>query len=120
MIATALDLGLARLIVAVQSVQPTPEPTPTFDPDTITPGVTGFLVTAVFFVACGLLAWGLIRRVSRLSHRERVRAELEAERERADLGGAATGSASGGADADGAPSDAADGPVVDGPERPAD
>lgn len=63
---------------------PTPEPTPTFDPNQVTPGVVGFFVIAVFFVVCALLVWNLIMRVSRMSHRSQVRAELAREKAQAE------------------------------------
>lgn len=58
---------------------PSPSPTPTFDPVAVTPGPAGFLVTAALFLAVGFLVWSLIRRVSRVQHRARVREALEAE-----------------------------------------
>ena len=62
----------------------TPSPTPTFDPNKVTPGVLGFSVIAIFFVICALLVWNLIMRVSRMSHRSQVRAELALEKARAE------------------------------------
>lgn len=70
--------------IAWTANNPTPSPTPTFDPNKVTPGVLGFSVIAIFFVICALLVWNLVRRVSRMSHRSQVRAELAREKARAE------------------------------------
>lgn len=87
MSALAMLAVRADALAAAVTTPATPAPTPSYDPNAITPGITGFVVTALFFVACALLVWSLIRRVSRMTHRERVRAELEAEREQRILDG---------------------------------
>ena len=100
--ARMLQLTASELMargVAALAEDPTPSPTPAFNEDDVTPGVVGFVVTALFFVACALLVWSLIRRVSRLQHRERVRAELEAERRQMILDGLDPDSQGAGSDA---------------------
>ncbi|MFB2581585.1 hypothetical protein ACEXQD_10050 [Herbiconiux sp. P15] len=62
------------------------------DPDTVTPGVVGFIAT--FFVAgvTVLLVIDMVRRVRRVNYRAQVREQLEAEvaaRDAAGAGGAA-------------------------------
>ncbi|RRJ86419.1 hypothetical protein EG850_08715 [Gulosibacter macacae] len=57
----------------------TPVETPTFDPAQVTPGPVGFFVTIGLFLAVGLIAMGLMNRMSRLQARYAVREQLEAE-----------------------------------------
>lgn len=71
--------ALGALGMRVATATPTPSPTPPFNPNDVTPGVLGFVMTALLFVAVGLLVWRLIVRVSRHDHRMRVRRELEQE-----------------------------------------
>lgn len=49
------------------------------DPDTVTPGVLGFVATIVVVVAVFLLVFDMVRRIRRVSYREEVRARLDAE-----------------------------------------
>ncbi len=70
---------LGALGMRVATATPTPSPTPPFNPNDVTPGVLGFVMTALLFVAVGLLVWRLIVRVSRHDHRMRVRRELVQE-----------------------------------------
>lgn len=56
-----------------------PVPTPSFDPDEVTPGPIGFAFIFLTFVVVALIAFDLIRRVRRVKHREQVRAKLQAE-----------------------------------------
>lgn len=49
------------------------------DPDTVTPGVVGFIVTFLVAAVTVLLVIDMVRRVRRVNYREQVRAELEEE-----------------------------------------
>ena len=65
-----------------------------FDPAAVTPGVVGFLVTAVFALAVIFLGWDLGRRLRRNRYREEIRQSLEAElAERGAVSGAANADA---------------------------
>jgi Tfp pilus assembly protein PilX len=69
-----------------------------FDPNTVTPGVWGFVITFGIMVVVTLLAIDMTRRIRRTNYRAEVREELaremaeaelaEAERTNADLPGA--------------------------------
>ena len=80
--------ALAALVHAAA----TPSPTPTqVDPELVTPGVWGFVITALVALAVVFLVWDMMRRI----RRGRVRAdindeldELEAEQRAADDSGA--------------------------------
>lgn len=50
-----------------------------FDETAVTPGVLGFVVTAVFALAVILLGADLVRRVRRNQYRAEIQQELEAE-----------------------------------------
>lgn len=50
-----------------------------FDPASVTPGVVGFVVTAVFALAVILLGTDLVRRVRRSQYRAEIAEELQAE-----------------------------------------
>lgn len=65
--------------VARFGVQPSPSPSPAFDPDTVTPGAWGFVAVAFIAVAVILLVWDMLRRIRRARYREEVAAELDAE-----------------------------------------
>jgi hypothetical protein len=54
-------------------------PDPDFDPNTVTPGVVGFL--AIFFVAAAtlLLCLDVVRRIRRTTYRAEIKARLDAE-----------------------------------------
>jgi len=60
---------------------PTPLPIPGFDgdPNVVTPGVIGFVLTLLVAVATVLLVIDMTRRVRRVRYREQVNAELDAE-----------------------------------------
>jgi len=51
-----------------------------FDPDTVTPGVWGFVLTFLVMVVVVLLVLDMVRRIRRVNYRAEVRAQLEAER----------------------------------------
>ena len=67
----------------------TPSPSPTLpDPDSVTPGVAGFLVVFVLAVATWLLLRNMTARLRRMRFREEQRAAAEAA-DAADSAGAA-------------------------------
>jgi len=71
-----------------------------FDPDSVTPGVVGFVATAVVAIAVCFLLFDMNRRVRRVKYREEVRAEIAAEQAAADgEGAAAEATGTGGSDA---------------------
>lgn len=51
-----------------------------FDPDTVTPGIWGFVVTFALMVVVVLLILDMVRRIRRTNYRAEVRERLEAER----------------------------------------
>ncbi len=67
---------------------PTPSPTGDVDPNLVTPGVVGFVVTLGLIVATILLLVSLTRRIRRVNNRADIAARLDAEEaeaaERAD------------------------------------
>lgn len=82
---------------------------PAFDPDSVTPGVIGFIATAIVAIAVCLLLFDMNRRVRRVKYREEVRAEIAAEQAAAAEGAPAGEDAGAPTDASGeAASDAAD------------
>jgi hypothetical protein len=71
------------LVGAAASPTPTPTSTPAVDPDLVTPGVVGFLATAVIAIAVILLVWDMMRRIRRGRVRADIREELDAEEQAA-------------------------------------
>lgn len=63
------------------AIEPTPTPPPAFegDPNTVTPGVIGFVITFLLAAATVLLVIDMVRRVRRVRYREQVREEIAAE-----------------------------------------
>jgi hypothetical protein len=57
---------------------PTPTPPP-FDPDSVTPGVIGFLVTLGLIVATIVILISMNRRVRRVTYRAEIAERLDAE-----------------------------------------
>jgi hypothetical protein len=51
-----------------------------FDPNSVTPGVWGFVITFLLMVVVVLLILDMVRRIRRTNYRAEVRAQLEAER----------------------------------------
>lgn len=51
-----------------------------FDPDTVTPGVWGFVLTFLVMAVVVLLVLDMVRRIRRVNYRAEVREQLEAER----------------------------------------
>jgi hypothetical protein len=70
-----------------------------FDPNTVTPGVWGFVLTFVVMVVVLLLVLDMVRRIRRVNYRAEVREQLEQERLDQELQHLA--------EADGQPTDAA-------------
>ena len=58
---------------------PTPSPTPTFNPDAVTPGVVGFAVTLGLILVTIVLLISLTRRIRRVNMRADIAARLDAE-----------------------------------------
>lgn len=56
-----------------------------FDPDTVTPGIWGFVVTFALMVVVVLLILDMVRRIRRTNYRAEVRERLEAERLEAEV-----------------------------------
>ena len=73
--------ALAALVAATSVPTPVPVPGVDGDPNLVTPGVIGFLLTLLVAVATVLLVIDMIRRVRRVRYREQVNAELDAELE---------------------------------------
>lgn len=71
----------ARIVDAAAT--PTPTPTPQVDPDLVTPGVVGFVVTAFVAVAVIFLVWDMMRRIRRGRVRADIQEELDAEEQAA-------------------------------------
>lgn len=70
-----------------------------FDPNTVTPGVWGFVLTFLVMVVVLLLVLDMVRRIRRVNYRAEVREQLEHERLDEELQGLT--------EADGQPTDAA-------------
>jgi len=65
---------------------PTPSPTPSFDPNSVTPGVVGFVVTLALIVATIVLLVSMNRRVRRVTYRAEIAERLDAEEAAGDDG----------------------------------
>ena len=70
-------VSLNASINVVLAVTPTPDPD--FDPNTVTPGVVGFIVVFLIGAATLLLGFDLVRRIRRTTYRAEITARLEAE-----------------------------------------
>ena len=74
--------GLASLL-APMGIGPNPidDPTtpPGFDPDTVTPGVAGFVAIALVAIAAIFLMVDMSRRIRRVRYRGEIRERMEAE-----------------------------------------
>ena len=64
----------------------TPTPPPDFDPNTVTPGVIGFIVVLLIAVATLLLCLDVVRRIRRTTYRAQIAERLEAEIAARDAG----------------------------------
>ena len=65
--------------VAALFVQSTPTPTPSIDPNLVTPGVWGFVAIALIALVVIALVYDMMRRIRRGRYRAQVREELDAE-----------------------------------------
>jgi hypothetical protein len=66
---------LWQLIIAT----PSPVPSPTANPDLVSPGVEGFAITAAVMVVVILLIIDMVRRIRRVNYRAEIRQRLEDE-----------------------------------------
>jgi cytosine/uracil/thiamine/allantoin permease len=57
----------------------TPAPGEDFDPDVVTPGVIGFILTFAVAVAVVLLVIDMVRRIRRINYRAAANERLDAE-----------------------------------------
>lgn len=67
----------------------TPATPPDFDPNTVTPGVEGFIAIALVAIAVIFLLVDMTRRIRRVRYRGEIRERLEAEQEMIAEGGPA-------------------------------
>ena len=76
-----IDPNQAFAALVAATPVPTPVPVPGFDgdPNVVTPGVIGFVLTLLVAVVTVLLVFDMTRRVRRVRYREQVNAELDAE-----------------------------------------
>ena len=77
MIAPAAPLVLTALVRAEEEE---------FDPNLVTPGVWGFVLTFLVMVVVVLLILDMVRRIRRVNYRAEVRSQLEAEARDAERG----------------------------------
>jgi hypothetical protein len=85
-------IGAAPVLVAAALVRAEEEE---FDPNLVTPGVWGFVLTFVIMLVVVLLVLDMVRRIRRVNYRAEVRAQIEAEElEELEEGLAADGGAS--------------------------
>ncbi|TFD68798.1 hypothetical protein [Cryobacterium ruanii] len=68
---------MISLISVVLAATPTPDPD--FDPNTVTPGVVGFVVFFLIAVATLLLCLDVVRRIRRTTYRAEIKERLDAE-----------------------------------------
>ena len=76
------------LLARVPLLSPSPDAPRGLDPEDISPGVEGFLVTGVLAVVVVLLVLSCVRRLRRMRHRAEV--EAAAERDAAPATGSVT------------------------------
>jgi hypothetical protein len=62
---------------------PSPTPSPNVNADLVTPGVWGFVITALVMIAVILLIIDMVRRMRRVNYRAEIRQRLEDERDKA-------------------------------------
>lgn len=81
----------ARVLPTGIGPNPVDEPTlpPGFDPNTVTPGVEGFIAIALVAIAAIFLIVDMTRRIRRVRYRGELREQLEAEQRMIDEGGPA-------------------------------
>ena len=66
-----------------------PSTPPGFDPNTVTPGVEGFIAIALVAIAVIFLLVDMTRRIRRVRYRGEIRERLEAEQQMVSEGGPA-------------------------------
>jgi len=76
---------MQHAIVALLSAatSPTPTPAPAVDPNLVSPGVVGFLFTALIAIAVIFLIWDMMRRIRRGRVRADIQEQLDAEEQAA-------------------------------------
>jgi len=84
---TTLAASLISMGIGPNPVEPTTPPG--FDPNTVTPGVAGFVAIALVAVATIFLVVDMTRRIRRVRYRGEVRERLEAEQAMIAEGGPA-------------------------------
>lgn len=77
---------------------PTPSPSPTIDPDSVTPGVAGFIGIAVIAIAVVFLLIDMQRRIRRARYRSEIAEQLDEEQARSEQDVAGTAPSTGVAD----------------------
>lgn len=84
-------------LLAPLAVTPTPTPSgvPEFDPNKVTPGVWGFVITFAVMAFVVLVLFDMVRRIRRVNYRAQVAAQLDAEEAAAAEGDVADGAAGG-------------------------
>lgn len=82
---------------------PTPSPSPTIDPDSVTPGVAGFIGIAVIAIAVVFLLIDMQRRIRRARYRSEIAEQLDEEQARSEQDVAGTTPSTGVAADDAAP-----------------
>lgn len=73
-------------VLLAEMSTPSPTPTPGFDPNSVTPGVIGFVAIFVVALVVVLLIFDMVRRVRRVNYRAQVNEELDAEERRRATG----------------------------------
>jgi hypothetical protein len=69
-------IGSAPVIVGAALVRAEEEE---FDPNLVTPGVWGFVLTFIIMLIVVLLVLDMVRRIRRVNYRAEVRSQIEAE-----------------------------------------
>lgn len=77
MIVNTLAASLLSMGIGPNPIEPTTPPE--FDPNTVTPGVAGFVAIALVAIATIFLLVDMTRRIRRVRYRGEVRERLEAE-----------------------------------------
>ncbi|HEU5222241.1 MAG TPA: hypothetical protein VFU07_00990 [Candidatus Lumbricidophila sp.] len=81
---------LARIAV---TPTPTPSGAPEFDPNQVTPGPWGFVITFAVMAFVVLVLLDMVRRIRRVNYRAQIAAQLDAEEAAAAEGDVADGAA---------------------------
>ncbi|HKP06835.1 MAG TPA: hypothetical protein VJU58_06245 [Microbacterium sp.] len=76
-----MQYAIAGILPAAAT--PTPTPTPAVDPNLVSPGVVGFLFTAIIAIAVIFLVWDMMRRIRRGRVRADIQEQLDAEEQAA-------------------------------------